>query len=168
MAKLTMQGISAYTKMLGELDRLSPDVCKAAVYAGAGVVADEIRKNIDGLKRVSDNEALAAYQKGVPTLISVTQKNGLRAGFGISPIKYRGNNTGFIDARVGFEDYNGIETKRWPDGQPNIMIAAQCEHGSSAIIKQPFVRPAVSRVRDKAIKAMDEAANKKVKEIIGG
>ena len=165
MAKLTMQGISAYTKMLGELDRLSPDVCKAAVFAGAGIVADEVKKSIDGLKRVSDNEALAAFQKGEATYISVSQKNGLREGFGISPIHVK---NGYVDARVGFDGYNDIKTKRWPNGQPNIMVAASCERGSSAILKQPFVRPAVNRVRDKAIEAMDEAANKKVKEIIGG
>lgn len=165
MAKLEMKGISAYTKMLGELDRLTPQVCEAAVFAGAAVVADEIRNGIEGLRRVSDAESLAAYQKGEATYINVSQKNGLRESFGISKIR---RSHGYYDAKVGFDDYNAVVTKRWPNGQPNVMVAAACESGSTAIIKQPFVRPAVNRVREKAIKAMDEAANKKVKEITGG
>lgn len=164
MAKLEMKGIDAYTKMLGELDRLTPDVCKAAVYAGAGVVANEIRSGIEKLKRVSDAESLAAFQKGEATYINVSQKNGLREGFGISKIRHQ---NGYIDAKVGFDGYNSVVTKRWPNGQPNVMVAAGCESGSTVIIKQPFVRPAVNRVREKAIKAMDEAADKKVKEITG-
>ena len=165
MAKIEMKGMTAYLKMLGDMERMTPDVCKAAVYAGAGVVADEIKKGIDGLKRVTDKEAMAAYQKGEPTYISVSQKNGLRAGFGISPIR---DKYGYVDARVGFDGYNDTKTKRWPNGQPNIMVAASCESGSSAVLKQPFVRPAVNRAKEKALKAMEEAANKKIDEIIGG
>ena len=74
MAKFQMQGISKYIKQLESVAWASKAVCQAAVYKGAEVVADEIKKGIWGLNTVSDAEARAAYQKSVPTLISVKQK----------------------------------------------------------------------------------------------
>ena len=165
MAKLEMKGIDAYLKQLQNAAHGGPEICKAAVYAGAKVMADEIKKNIDGLKRVSDAEALAAYQKGEPTRISVSQKNGLRSGFGIAPIRTR---SGYVETKLGFDGYNSVQTKKYPKGEPNVLIARICESGNSHILAQPFVRPAVNRSRKAALEAMAEAADKKTKELLGG
>lgn len=165
MAKFEMKGMTKYLKQLERVAWASKEVCQAAVYKGAEVVADGIKQGIWGLNTVSDAEARAAYQKSVPTLISVNQKRGLIDSFGIAPIS---DKYGVISTKLGFDGYNDIVTDRWPNGQPNALIARACESGSTAMIKQPFMRPTEKRVKKRAEEAMEEAADKKLQEILGG
>lgn len=165
MAKVEFKGIKDYIKMLEGLGGNAYELCKAATFAGAAVAADEIRKAIDNLDAVSDAEALAAYQERKPTKISVSQKNGLRKALGIAHIT---NKYGVIGTKVGFDGYNVVTTRRWWNGQPNRLIANACESGSTAMIKQPFVRPAVNRSKNLILFEMERAADKKLKEILGG
>lgn len=165
MAKIEMQGMETWLSELRKLGEATTPVCEAAVYAGAKVVADAIRSSTEGLDTVSDAEALANYQVRTPGKISVTQKIGLVKSLGITKIR---NKYGIISAKVGFDGYNDVKSKRWPHGQPNQMVARSCESGSSAMTKQPFVRPAVKRVQGAAEIEMERAADKKLKEILGG
>lgn len=165
MAKIEMQGMEAYLSELRKLGEATEPVCKAAVYAGARVVADAIKQEIKGLDRVTDAEAMAAWHQGRPAKISVSQKIGLVKSLGITPIR---DKYGVFSAKVGFDGYNDIKSKRWPHGQPNQLIARSCESGSSAMTKQPFVRPTVKRVQGAAELEMERAADKKLKEILGG
>ena len=165
MAKIEMQGMEAYLSELRRVGEATTPVCKAAVYAGAKVAADAIKQEIRGLDSVTDAEAMAAWHEKRPVKISVSQKIGLVNSLGITPIddKY-----GVVSAKVGFDGYNDVKTKRWPQGQPNQLIARACESGSSAMLKQPFVRPSVKSVQGAALTEMEIAADKKMKEILGG
>ena len=165
MAKIEMKGMDAWLSELRRAGEATAPVCKAAVYAGAKVVADAIKQEIRGLDSVTDAEAKAAWHEKRPVKISVSQKIGLVNSLGITPIddKY-----GVVSAKVGFDGYNDVKTKRWPQGQPNQLIARACESGSSAMLKQPFVRPSVKSVQGAALTEMEIAADKKMKEILGG
>ena len=165
MAKIEMQGMEAWLSELRKAGEATAPVCEAAVYAGAKVVADAIRSSTQGLDTVSDAEALANYQAQTPGKISVTQKNGLLKSLGVTPIR---DKYGIFSAKIGFDGYNDIKSKRWPHGQPNQLIARACESGSSAMKKQPFVRPTVKRVQGAALIEMERAADQKLKEILGG
>lgn len=165
MAKIEMQGIDAYLSELRKLGEATGPVCEAAVYAGAKVVADAVKQEIKGLDRVTDAEALAAWRDRRPVKISVSQKIGLVKSFGVTPIR---NKFGVYSAKIGFDGYNDVKTDRWPQGQPNQLIARSCESGSTAMVKQPFMRTTVKRVQRAAEFAMEQAADKKLKEITGG
>lgn len=165
MAKIEMRGMDAYISELRKLGENTAPVCKAAVYAGAKVIADEIRQATSGLNRVTDAEAMAAYHEKKPVKISVSQKIGLAKSLGIAPIadKY-----GIVSTKIGFDGYNDVKTERWPNGQPNALIARACESGSSAMLKQPFVRPAIQRKKDAALEAMKQAADRELEKLTGG
>ena len=165
MAKIEMRGMDAYLSELRKLGENTTPVCKAAVYAGAKVVADEMKRATQALDRVTDAEAMAAYRERRPTKISVSQKNGLVKSLGIAPImdKY-----GVVSTKIGFDGYNDVKTERWPNGQPNALIARACESGSSAMLKQPFVRPAIQRKKDTALEAMKQAADRELEKLTGG
>ena len=165
MAKVELKGMEAYLTELRKAGEATGPVCEAAVYAGAKVVADAIKQKIKELDRVSDDEALAAYKEQRPVKISVSQKIGLKESFGVTPIK---NQYGMYSAKVGFDGYNSVKSKRWPKGQPNQLIARACESGSSAMIKQPFIRTTLKSVQQAAELAMEQEADKKLKEITGG
>lgn len=165
MAKFEMHGMDEYIRQLENVAWATSDVCKAAVYAGAGVVADEIKAEMHALKTVDDKSAFSAWQKREPIYLTDSQKEGLIEGFGIAPIA---DNMGAYDTKIGFDGYNKVKTRRWPKGQPNALIARACNSGSTAMLKQPFIRRAVNRVRPRVIPAMEKAADKKIKEVIGG
>lgn len=165
MAKFEYRGIKKYIDMLKGLDGDARELCKKVTYAGAKVVADEIKKNLKNLDAVPDVEAINAWREKRPVKISVTQKIDLILTMGIARItdKY-----GVIGTKIGWNDYNSIETNRWPIGQPNRLIANVCESGSTAMLKQPFVRPAVERTKKEALAEMAKTADAEIRKITGG
>lgn len=165
MAKIEMQGMSQYIKQLENVAWATSEVCRAAVYAGADIVANEIRNSIDGLRTNPDVYAIIAYNQDRPTYITVKQKNGLRDSLGIARLR---DEYGRVSTKIGFDGYNDIKTDRWPQGQPNQLIARACESGSVATYKQPFMRPAIKRATKPCLIEMERAADKKLKEILGG
>lgn len=165
MATIKMEGMDRYIRQLENVANATTGICKAAVYAGAGVVVKEIAKGIEGLRANYDVYSMVAYNRGAPTYINIKQKKGLRDSLGIAKIQEK---YGVVSTKIGFDGYNDIKTDRWPEGQPNAMIARACESGSSAMVKQPFVRPAVDRSEQQALSAMEEAADKVIKKTIGG
>ena len=165
MAKFEFKGIQKYIDQLQGLEKGTDELCKAALFAGAKVLADGIKESIRGLDRVTDKMAMGAWKAGQPSKISVSQKIGLIESMGVTTIREK---YGRYDVKIGFDGYNSVKTDRWPNGQPNALIARACESGSSAIIKQPFVRPTEKRLKSAVYEAMDEAANKKLQDILGG
>lgn len=165
MAKLEFKGMDKYIRQLNNVAWATRAVAKAAVYAGADVVANEIRKGMEGLSTVTNEYAMRCYQLRKPCYISDRQLKALLDSFGVARIQTR---RGYINTKLGYDGYNSIKTRAWPYGQPNAMIARSCNNGSTAMIRQPFLDSAVARARDPAIRAMDKAANDKTLEILGG
>lgn len=165
MPKMTVDlyGMKNFQRNLRTLANDAQKVMKFSLFDGAAIAGDELRAAVNGLDRVTDAAAIQAWLHGVPTILCVSQKNGLRAGLGITPMKVNGKE---ISVKIGFDGYNQIATRRWPNGQPNQMIAASCEHGSSAMLEQPFIRPAYRSCAARIRSAMEAAAKKKIEEIL--
>ena len=165
MPKVTadLKQLRHFNENLRTLAEDAEKICKMSLYDGMTIAADELRKSVEGLRTVSNAQALAAYQRKEPTILSDRQKAALAAGLGVSPMRKRGQ---AIDNKVGFEGYNDVVTRRWPSGQPNQMIAASCEHGSSAMLAQPFIRPAFERCRERIVKRMTDTATEEIEKIL--
>lgn len=155
MAYMKFKGLDEYLVQLQRIEKNTEEHIGKVVYAMADIVADEIRSNIDSLSAVPDAEALVAYQKGTSAPLTVSQKKGLQDGFGISKMQ---EENGYWNVKLGFAGYNSTKTKKYPQGQPNVMIARSVESGSSIRNKTPFVRPAVNKAKS--------AAEQKAKEIL--
>ena len=162
MAKYQFKGLEEYAAYLQKIGANSKEICGAAVYAMADVVADKVRKNIEALPTVTESEALAAYKEKQKTQLTSAQKKGLEEGFGISPMQ---NDDGFWNVKLGFDGYNKVKTKTYPQGQPNALIARATESGSSVREKQPFIRTAVTAAQKPAIDAGRAAADKEISKI---
>lgn len=162
MARFQFKGLKEYAEYLQRIGANSKEICGAGVYAMAEVVTDQIRANLDALPTVTESEALAAYRKKQKTGLTSAQKKGLQEGLGVSPME---NDNGYWNVKVGFDGYNKVKTRKYPNGQPNVMIARATESGSSVREKMPFVRPAVSTSQRSAIeiakKVIDEEIKKK-------
>lgn len=136
MATIRFSKLRDYELMLGKIGDASKDICGAAIYEGAKIIADEVKANLSSLHAVSDVDAIMAAKKEEATYLTIRAKIGLMKSFGVTPMQR--DRDGIYNVKLGFDGYNDVKTKKWPKGQPNQLIARACESGSSAMIKQPF------------------------------
>ena len=156
MAKWTMEGMSEYIAYLQSIANVTDEAIGAGVYVMAEVVADRVRANIQVLPTVSNEANIATYRQGYSRL-SDPEKQGLLDGFGVSPMQDDG---GYKNVKLGFDGYSSVKTKKYPNGQPNVLIARVTESGSSYRQKTPFVRPAVNASRKEALEKGREAVDR--------
>lgn len=162
MAKFVVgKGLDNYITYLKKINLLSSDMVGEAVYDMAKVVADKVRANIEALPAVSNAANIATYKQGVSRL-SEPEKRGLLDGFGVSPIQ---NDDGYVNVKLGFEGYNSVKTKKYPNGQPNALIAGVTNSGSSYRQKTRFVDKAVSSTQKQAEKAGQAKIDEKIKAV---
>jgi len=162
MARITFKGLKEYELKLAALKEVSRDIAGKAIAAGAAVIADQVKTNLNGLNTTDDGLALAAYSQKKPTYLTRRAKDGLIESFGITPMTT--DNDGFYNVKLGFDGYNEIKTKKYPKGQPNQLLARACESGSTAMIKQPFMQKAVTSSRKKAESKMAEVLDEEIKK----
>lgn len=167
MAKIELKGFEEWLRQLEAVRGNTKKLFKMTTYAGAKVLADELKAQTEALPTISDAEWIRLYrQRGdgvmVPAL-SETQKRDLLDNFGISTIWVGSDKAG---TSVGFTGYNSIKSDRWPDGQPNAMVARSLEKGTSFLKRNRFVSRAVKACTKKAVEAMGEEADRVIERII--
>lgn len=137
MAKVKVgKGISEYTKQMTKLYDLSQSAIGKSIYQGANIVWEAIRSEIRALPSSS---------------CSPIEKADLIESFGVARMQFRNN---FNNVKTGFDGYNRIKTKKFPNGQPNAMIARSIVSGTSFRAKNDFVGRAVRKVGDAAEETM--------------
>ena len=131
-----------------------------AAAAGAAVVADQIKVNLEALpedeyRKLGEGETF----HGLPT----GQKKDLVDSFGLTPIAKDKN--GFIHTKAGFDGYGSFPTNTYPDGVPNQLLARSVESGSTVRQKTPFVEPAVKAKRKETVETMNDVLEDEFKSI---
>ena len=155
MAKFYVgKGLEKYIRQLGDLEFQSTEMTGKAVYKGAGIVADAIKKSIDDIP-----ERVGKSPKG----IYKDQREGLKDGLGIAPMR---NDNGYLNVKIGFDGYNSHVTKSFPKGQPNAMVARAVNSGTSFAQKDPFVDKTVRKVKQEAETAMQTVIDLNIKAIM--
>ena len=86
----------------------------------------------------------------------------MQEGFGITNMRHE---NGAWNVKIGFEGYNEVQTKTYPNGQPNALIARSVESGSSVRDKTPFIAPAVNACRKNAQTTMEVVIQKQIEAI---
>lgn len=163
MAKVTFRGLDEYKLLLDRYWKATDDgkMLEKAVAAGAGVVADQIKSNLQALP----TEKFRALRPGETFHgLSETQKQDLSDSFGLTPIDR--DKHGFLHTKAGFDGYGSRPTKKYPNGVPNPLLARSVESGSSVREKHPFVRPAVNATRRQAVAEMQKVLDGETKKIM--
>ena len=160
MATISFKNGDEYLGKIAKLDAaLKDEICGAAIYGAAGIVADEIRSQ---LKAVPTDEGYGTASE--PTRgPKAGQKEGLLDALGISSMEEK---SGYYDVKIGFDGYNGIKTKRWPNGQPNQMVAPSIERGTSRMKANAFVKKAMAATRKRALEFMKHSVDESIRKIM--
>lgn len=160
MATFQFGGIDNYIKQLNKLQQSTKDgIVGKTVYAGAAVVADAVK---DAIRALPVGSGLAAQGELVDT-VTLPQKEGLLDGFGISRMK---DDDGFVNVKLGFDGYNSTKTEKYPNGQPNVLIARSVNSGTTFRKKTKFVDKAVDSAKKAAEAAMDAACSREIEKIM--
>ena len=138
MARMEFMASEEFALKLSKLESGSEEISKKAIYAGADIVADEIKKRLEGV--IEDKSA-----------------TGLIKSFGITPIKLGAD--GNWSCKVGFDGYDDKHIAFQ-------LIARAMESGTSTRSPKPFVRPAVNAVRKQVVSKMDEVCNEEIQKLI--
>lgn len=164
MAKwIVGKGLDNYIAYLQSINAVTDEMIGEAVYEMAKVVADKVRANIQALDAAPKGKTTYyVTETMIKSQLSEEQKKGLLEGFGISAIQ---DDNGYLNVKLGFDGYNSIKTKKYPKGQPNVLIARVTESGSSYREKTPFIRPAVNATRRQAEKAAQVTIDEKIQAI---
>ncbi len=167
MAKITASpGLDAMIKKLNGLAANSQEITKRTVYKGAETVADAVK---DALKTLPVQEG----ENGLPpvgtendpiTGVSRKQKGDLIDSMGIAPIQEF--KKGITSAKIGWDGYGSVPTKKYPKGVPNQMLMRAIESGSSFRRKHPIVRPAVNSVKGPTLSAMEKQCSEEIRKIM--
>ena len=160
MAKFQFAGVDDLLAQYEKIEANSVEMIGKAIYVGAGVVADAIRASMESI--IVDNHFGTSENKIAGP--NALQKKGLLEAMGITELRRDGN---FWNVKVGFDGYNDLKTKRWPQGQPNTLVAQAVESGTSWMDKQPFVRRAEQLSKGRCEAVMAETFDKELKRIIG-
>ena len=162
MAKITFPGLNDYELMISKLSKGVDDIAGKAIYAGAGIVADAIKENIKALPIV---RGYGTDANPLPGGVTAPQKAGLIDGMGISPMQDDG---GYLNVKIGFDGYNATKTEKYPQGQPNQLVARGVESGTSWKQKKPFIRPAINASKSRAEAEMARILDQEIEKITKG
>ena len=139
MARCKIEGLSEYSQQLNRLYDEATPIIQKCLYEGAGVMADAIKGAINKIPTRSNKEF--GSPENMLSGITAKQKQGLSESFGISPMSDRNNQQ---SVKCGFDGYNDVQTEKYPNGQPNQLIARAIESGTSFLQPCHFLSQAVN------------------------
>lgn len=139
MARITFKSGDEYALKLSRLATSGQEaIAKKAIYAGAKIVADKIRSNLEAV-------------------VSKKASGELAGSFGIASIDRDSN--GNYNTKLGFDGYDR-------KGVPNQLKARALESGTSTQPKRPFVRPAVNATKNAAKDAMAKVIDEETEKFM--
>ena len=151
MARFAFKGLEEYELKLSRLQAERVETIGKAIYKAAEIVANEVSARIEAIPERKSG-TYGSEESPVKGILKI-QKEGLKYGFGITPMK---EENGYYNVKLGFAGYNKMKTKKYPEGQPHQLVARGVESGTSWLQKTPFMAPAVRKARPEALKAMQQ------------
>lgn len=143
--ELKVDGMAEISEMLDKMEKQAPAVAAQALYDGAGIMADEIKKGAAAIQT-----APFKYAKDGMRLPSPEEKEIVTSvGAGIARFDKNGTE---VDTSVGYRNagYADLNGKK----KPIPVIVNAINSGTSFMKKQPFVRKAARTGSQRAIAAM--------------
>jgi len=150
MAKIKgIQASEEYALRLSQLGEHTEEAVTAAIRAGAGIMADAVRKGYGGV-------------------LGKSSTGQMLANMGITPVKQDRN--GFWNAKIGFQGYDVRKTRKWSKGVPHQLKARVLESGTKdgRVRKHEVIKKAVRANQGAVQEAMQKELDKYFEKYMGG
>lgn len=142
-------GLDEAVKRLEDLSKGADDIMSKALYEGCKVMADALKAEIQSLPEDSGFKRIPHDPKR--NVVGSHDKEDMLSHMGISHFR---SETGKVYARISFNGYGQVQTKKFPNGRPVVLIARSINSGSSVRVKHPFIKPAISKSKAAAFEKM--------------
>lgn len=146
MPEVKMTGIDELLRKFSTLERNSQKIIKPALYERAAVALRELKKTTGDLQTSHYDPKNDAPRK----YLNHNQKLGLQNSIGVWKMQ---RSDGKWTVRIGFANYNNLTSKKYLNGQPNLLIARSIEKGTKYNARNDFVGKARKLAQDPAVKA---------------
>lgn len=154
---MTIKGTEEYALKLSKLGVQEGDLAKRAVYSGAKIVADEIKRRL--IENLNDPDSVSKKRNALFKGMGYEQTGDLLKSFGIAPIQVFADSG--TSTKLGFDGYDR-------KGVPNQLKARAMESGTSKLKKRPFVRPAVNAKKKAAQDEMGRVIDEGIETLMKG
>ena len=165
MGKTLSYELIGFDSIIKRLDDLgaTDKILSKALYAGLEVMADGLKNTIRALP---EDHGFKDIKHGAAprNVVGHHDKEDLVSHMGISRFR---TETGKVYGVVGFDGYGSIQTKKYPNGKPIVLIARSINSGSSVRMKHPFIKPAAKQYRSAAFEAMKKVVLEELKKTGG-
>lgn len=147
MARAQFINDASFEMAISKAGTKYPEVAEKALRAGAGIIADEMRKRLRGI-------------------LSPEATGQLVKSFGITPVR-QDNNFNY-NVHLGFDGYQKPGYGKWAStGVPFQLIARSFESGAGDWrTPRPFAAPAVKATKEQAFEAMRKVAEDELEKIM--
>ena len=146
--EMKVDGMAEVSELLTQMAEAAPGVAAQALYKGAGIMAEEVRKGADGIKTAPFK--WASKRRNETRLPSPEEKAIVQSvGAGIAKFDKNGAE---VDTSVGYRNAGYAQLKGKTVPVPKIVNAINS--GTSFMARQPFVRKAGRDGAGKAMNAM--------------
>lgn len=153
MAKIDSSGTDEMVRMLSGIGQSASEICKRAVFSGAGTLADALVAAVEDLPTEPFHPLPGARNGGDPlNVLTDDDKEDLVAGLGVAKFEDTGDG---INTAVSFEGYSRHKSRQFPNGIPLPVIARSIESGSSTRKKKPFIRHAATAIEAQVQQEME-------------
>lgn len=155
--KIKTEGMDEINNMLGRLEQGVNGIAAQAVYEGAGIIADEMKKQANAIRTAPFKYASGGNRR----LPSPEEKAAITGAGGIARFTNEGGaevRTSVGYANSGYADVAGHI-------KPIPLLVNSINSGTSFMKKQPFVRKAANSGGKKAVAAMKEKIEKSLEAL---
>lgn len=148
MVSMKMEGLDKFIDLCNLTVKQTDKLCGRSIYPGGGIMYEYANQATRAIR----TDPVGFRKGGMKWGPSKEQRDALVESLGIAPIRKQ---RWGMNVKVGYDGYNNIVTERWPQGQPNMMIARSVESGTSFMQPQYFMEKAVQRAAPAVEKAIE-------------
>ena len=159
---ISTEGLDSLGAMLAQLGNKAEDVASGALYDGAGVVADAMKRAVDSIVCGPQQKKRPAPQKTPKRLPTPEEKAAVVGKTGIAKFHKNGSEVDTLIGITGSAGYVTIGGRK----KAVRMIARSINSGTSFMVKQPVFRRAASASKGTAQAAIVSKAEQMFNEII--
>jgi len=160
--KISTEGLEDLSAMLAKLGNRAEDVASGALYDGAGVVADAMKRAADSIVCGPQQKKRPAPEKTPKRLPTPEEKAAVVGKTGIAKFHKNGGEVDTLVGVTGNAGYVMIGGRK----KAVRMIARAINSGTSFMVKQPVFRRAASASKSAAQAAIVSKAEKMFEDII--
>lgn len=160
MVSLKMEGLDKFIDLCDLTVKQTDKLCGRAIYPGGGIMYEYANQATRAIR----TDPVGFRKGGMKWGPSKEQRDGLIESLGIAPIRKQ---RWGMNVKVGYDGYNNIVTERWPQGQPNMMIARSVESGTTFMQPQYYMEKAVQRATPAVEKAIEAQFSEELTNIWG-